>query len=111
MARPVVIMALLAIAFVGLVSADGNSEIIKGGTGAAAAAAPLPAAGPSNDNEIGNTDGDGQADDVAEAPVGGPVPPGAFSPTDSPSGGASGLVALSAASGTAAVALVAGFLF
>uniref|UniRef100_A0A803PH51 Anther-specific protein BCP1 n=1 Tax=Cannabis sativa TaxID=3483 RepID=A0A803PH51_CANSA len=84
MARPVVIMALLVIALAGLVSADVNSEMIKGGTGAAAAAAPLPAAGPSDDNEIGNSDGDGQSDDdVVEAPIGGPVPPGAFSPTDS----------------------------
>lgn len=115
MARPVVVLALVLVAFVGLACAQTPSgEIPKGDTAALAAAAAVPAGGPSSDEEIGNSeDGASPADDVAEAPVGGPVPPGAFPPIadESQNSGASGLHAVSAVAGAAAVAAVAAYFF
>lgn len=113
MARPVVVLALVLVTFVGLACTQTQgSEIPKADTAALAAAAAVPAEGPTNDDEIGNSDDDtSQQDDVVEAPVGGPVPPGAFPPTtETPSSGASDLGAVSAFAGAALVA-AASYLF
>ncbi|PON91401.1 hypothetical protein TorRG33x02_126840 [Trema orientale] len=118
MARRAVVLALVLVAFVGLACADTQgSEPAKGDTASIAAAAAVPPSGDTDDEQIGNSNDDdaSQQDDVVEAPVGGPVPPGAFPPgtVESPPesvSGASGLEAASAFAGVA-VAAVAGYFF
>ncbi|KAF8017599.1 hypothetical protein BT93_H2706 [Corymbia citriodora subsp. variegata] len=106
MARQLVVLALVLVAVLGLASAQSP------------ASAPAPyssggaAAGPSDDGTIGVI-GDGSAGSD-EAPVGGPVPAGAFPPTEegpalAPSSKSGATV--TKVSAVAAVAAVAGYFF
>ncbi|EXB82462.1 hypothetical protein L484_027637 [Morus notabilis] len=105
MARPniVVVLALLLFAVAGLASAETPD-----------ADAAVPSFGPSSDDLIGNSDEgiSSHEDEVVEAPVGGPAPPGAFPPTAEAPGSHSGASAIdvSAVAGVA-VAAVAGYFF
>ena len=78
MARPLVILALVLFTIAGLASAD----TVPGDTASEAAAAAVPSFGPTSDDQIGTSEDDGshEADAAVEAPVGGPVTPGAFAP-------------------------------
>lgn len=89
MARRVLVIALIFFAVVGLASATADA----------------PTANDSDDDFIGNVDGDFDA-----APVGGPVPDGVFTtttaPAPSPKGGAAALEVSAAAGVVAVVAAV-----
>jgi hypothetical protein len=99
--RHVMILALVMLAMIGFASA---------------ADAPKPSEDDYEDDDdseflIGTRKGDPPLPGgIVAAPIGGPVPPGAFDTTAPPSGDASS-IHLSAVAGTAATAAIAGFFY
>ncbi|GMN49084.1 hypothetical protein TIFTF001_018261 [Ficus carica] len=114
MARPAaVVLALLLVAVA--VSGRLASAQTTPNADSSAVAEALPALGPASDDVIGNSDEvDDLAkveDDVVEAPVGGPAPPGVFPPSaEAPQNSGATAVDFSAFAGVA-VAAVAGYFF
>ncbi|XP_030517700.1 classical arabinogalactan protein 11-like [Rhodamnia argentea] len=109
MARQLVVLALVLAAVLGLASAQAPaSSPAAFSAGAGAASSPV------DDNTIGAIDdAPVTGEDAVEAPVGGPVPEGAFPPTldgpaQAPSAGSGAVAKVSA---VAAVAAVAGYFF
>ncbi|XP_010026590.2 classical arabinogalactan protein 11-like [Eucalyptus grandis] len=108
MARQLVVLALVLVAILGLASAQAPAKAPAAHSGGEAAA-------PADDSTVGPID-DAPAggDDAIEAPVGGPVPEGAFPPTQegpaqapSSENGAT----VTKVSAVAVVAAVAGYFF
>ncbi|KAI6694958.1 hypothetical protein NL676_022668 [Syzygium grande] len=108
MARQLVVLALVLVAILGSASAQAPASApVAFSTGAASP--------PVDDSTIGAIDeGPVSGDDAVEAPIGGPIPEGAFPPTEdgtAPAPSTASGATIAEVSAVAAVAAVAGYFF